>query len=59
VNGGMGDVVWSLADVENVEVHSMYHDDMSAVVSRLSPCQCFPSGQNESLIVLPCICCYT
>jgi hypothetical protein len=28
------DVVWSLVDVENVEVHSMYHDDMSAVVSR-------------------------
>lgn len=26
--------MWSVVDVEGVEVHSMYHDDMSAVVSR-------------------------
>jgi hypothetical protein len=49
--GGMGDVVWSVVDVENVEVHSMYHDDMSAVVSRLLIKKCFLS-QNRTLIAI-------
>jgi hypothetical protein len=45
-------VVWSLVDVEGVEVHSMYHDDMSAVVSRFQKYVSFRLERNTDRATL-------